>query len=219
MPLSARLHVAGPPQSYWTRILDGLGNYGLRILAASVRTEEPPSWRKIRLIRSLLDQYDLVIWIDADAMIVDPTVDIATLLRPNKWLYGVVHEVDDGAHLNCGVLMIRSCGEAKAMLNDVARLRQYIHHPWWEQAAVLYLLGYDVRSITRIRDTKYTGGFAPISKQWNSIPPDAAERPYIEHYAGVANTRRLELMREHAAAFKRDTPATQPGRMPSGEES
>ena len=38
------------------------------------------------LLRDALDRYDLVLWIDADAVIVDPSQDIADGLAPDRQL-------------------------------------------------------------------------------------------------------------------------------------
>ena len=44
-----------------------------------------PAWAKVRLIRRMLDSYDLVLWIDADALILDTTRDIADEVDPQLW--------------------------------------------------------------------------------------------------------------------------------------
>ena len=44
----------------------------------------PPAWAKIVLLRQLVQEHELVVWIDADAMIVDGSVDIATTLPDDR---------------------------------------------------------------------------------------------------------------------------------------
>ncbi len=161
---------------------------------------------KLRLIRALLKQYDLVVWIDADAIFVDPTVDISRELVPGRWLYAVEHDTVEGRHLNTGVLMMRSCPEAELFLADVAAQRQFFLHKWWEQAAMLYLLGYDLWSVQHVRSTKYSAGLLVLDKRWNSIPPDPAPAPYIFHGAGLNHRQRMETMQERLAVFRRTYP-------------
>ena len=47
----------------------------------------PAPWGKIPFIRELLDQYEWVLWIDADVVIVDLEADIRQEIRPGKNLH------------------------------------------------------------------------------------------------------------------------------------
>src|SRR5688500_7505644 len=49
--------------------------------------ERPPSWAKIVLVRDLLERYETVLWLDADAIVVDLERDIATVLDADADLY------------------------------------------------------------------------------------------------------------------------------------
>lgn len=201
MPPSRKFRGIAPPGSLRARAMDGFSEAGLRTFARCLPIATPPAWRKIALIRELLARYDLVVWIDADAVFVDPTVDISTELIPEKWLYAVEHHTNEGAHLNTGVVMVRSCTEADEFLRDVAMQKHYMLHRWWDQAAVLYLLGYTLCPVERSRVSRYYGGLSLLDKRWNSIPPDRADTPYLIHFAGVSHERRMELIRERVSAF------------------
>jgi len=52
-------------------------DYELSIHTDDVPPERPASWARIPRIQSLMERFDLVLWIDADAAIVDPSLDIA----------------------------------------------------------------------------------------------------------------------------------------------
>jgi hypothetical protein len=202
MPVSRKFRRFAPSGSRRARALDGLADNALRVLTWTLRASTPASWRKLDLIRELMREYDVVVWIDADAVFVVPGVDITEELVPGKWLYAVEHTTHEGTHINAGVLMVRSCAESHAFFRDVAKRKHYMLHNWWEQAAMLYMLGYDLWPLGRSRVTKYTHGLAVLDKRWNSIPSDPSESPRVIHYAGVGNNRRLELLRERVAAPK-----------------
>src|SRR5579859_2492075 len=76
-----------------------------------------PSWGKVVLLRQLLDTYDRVVWVDSDAVIVDPTTDIFAGLRSRRPLSLVVHHYDDLEVPNAGVMALRSCRWSKALLD------------------------------------------------------------------------------------------------------
>ena len=40
----------------------------------SLDPDRPPAWSKILLLRKLLDKYDWLFWLDADAMIMNPEI-------------------------------------------------------------------------------------------------------------------------------------------------
>ena len=45
--------------------------YELALHDSVVETERPPAWSKVQILRDALEHYDVVLWIDADAAIVD----------------------------------------------------------------------------------------------------------------------------------------------------
>ena len=51
--------------------------YDLRLHTEVVDSRRPPPWSKIRILRELIENYELVVWLDADVVIVDgPSVRI-----------------------------------------------------------------------------------------------------------------------------------------------
>jgi len=172
----------------------------LRALALCVVAPTPPSWNKVTLIRKLIATYDLVVWVDADAVVVDLSRDIASEFQTDKWLHIVeIQPPSWGTHLNAGVFAVRSGPTTASFFREVAQLTPFKHHPWWEQAAMLHLLGYDLWPARKARKTSYSDGVALIDKSWNSTPLDPSPAPRIKHYAGVDNESRSELIGQDVA--------------------
>lgn len=200
MPVSEKGLKRLPAVQRLARSIDSTAMLVLRTVAACGVAPTPPAWNKVVLVRRLLAEYDLVVWIDADAVLVDLSKDIADELQPDKWLYMVEHHfLHEGSHLNAGVFMVRAGRTADRFFREVAALTPFRHHRWWEQAAILYLLGYDFWPTRKARITRYSPGVALIDKRWNSIPPDQAEEPRIKHYPGLDNISRLELISRDVA--------------------
>ena len=181
--------------------------YDLVLSNETIVPERPPAWSKIRMARDLLERYDEVLWIDADAIVVDSSKDIADVTRPGKDLYLVEHlwhESDDWRSANTGVFLIRSTDWGKAFLDTVWKQEQWIDHPWWENAAVLDLLGYeipaDLTPPRRRRTTELAERVELIGLEWNSTAGKSlAEHPRIRHTGRgpVEDLKRqlLELLR------------------------
>ena len=98
---------------------------------------------KLRLVARLLDDYDLVFWVDSDAVITQIDVDVADLLPAEAMIGMVAHSTPEGREIpNAGVFVCRSTRTMRRLIADAWACTQYIHHKWWENAAICRLLGY-----------------------------------------------------------------------------
>jgi hypothetical protein len=159
----------------------------------------PIAWAKVPLIRQLLENYDVVLWIDADAIIVDKTYDIADEARPGDWMCLCRHETSEGLVPNTGVWMFAASTQAKTFLERVEAHRGFDHHHWWENAAVIDLLGYEFDPV-RLGSEKSLSGVRYLDNSWNSVAGAPAPRPRIKHYAGLPFDVRAAAIRSDADA-------------------
>jgi glycosyltransferase involved in cell wall biosynthesis len=176
--------------------------YELHLGEDTLAPERPVSWSKVQMIRDLLKSYDVVLWVDADAIIVDPSQDIAALIEPGKFLYVVQHEIGEQRIPNLGVFMVLAGEPTERLLDEVWRSTEFINHPWWENAAVLKLLGYNLHPCRLREPTALYRRVKLIDKAWNSVPLDASTAPFIKHYAGVSNAERSLQMRQDLQTFR-----------------
>jgi hypothetical protein len=168
----------------------------------------PPAWGKVPIIYQLLDSYGVVVWIDADAAIVDTSRNIADELAPGKDLYLVEHRgfTGDGELVtaNTGVMMLRSGAWSKRLLETAWAVREdLIYHRWWENAAMLELLGYrvDPQPSQHERVTEWFVRTHLLDVEWNSMPHFCASpTPLINHYAGLPLAERKARMLADVAA-------------------
>jgi hypothetical protein len=154
----------------------------------------PPAWSKVALIRSLLDKHELVLWLDADIVIVRSDRDIADELPGDRFMAMVEHTVGGKVNPNTGVMAIRSGDEARRFFDAVWQKTEYLNHRWWEQAAVMDLLGYDPETGERVRESEWHDRVHWLGKEWNSIRDDPAPQPRIRHWPGFTVTRRFAEM-------------------------
>jgi galactosyl transferase GMA12/MNN10 family len=159
----------------------------------------PPSWAKVPLVADLLGRYELVLWLDADAVIVDGSYDLASELRFGRQLYLVEHKHPPTGEVtaNAGVFMLRAGRWAEAFLAAVWAQADLSEHRWWDNAAVMRLLGYrtDPQPAGRERKTRWLTRVRFLDVAWNSVPHwHASPAPRIVHFAGLPLEERREQM-------------------------
>ncbi len=202
-----------------------LHGYDLRLETELLDPGRPPAWSKIALVRELLERYDEVLWVDADAIFLDISKDIAELVRPDKDLYLVEHvfEQDDSwRSANTGVFLVRSTRWARRFLDRVWASEQYIDHPWWENAAVLDLLGYelppDLMPPRKVRETDFDAHVELIGLEWNSTAgASLVDRPRIRHHGRAEISELRQRLLEDLITFRRNlASAAAPAATPAG---
>lgn len=173
------------------------------ITSTEAAGDRPPAWAKVPMLREAIDSYELVVWIDADAVIVDDAQDVPL----QRELALVRHRRGDELVPNTGVMALRSGVFARELLDALWTAKRFIHHPWWENAALLHLLGYDLpaalepglrrlsrRRLSKARPSPYEDGVQYLPSEWNSVHPDLPDHPRILHFPGVPVEERLRAM-------------------------
>ena len=97
-----------------------------------------PAWDKVLLVMQMLKTRELVIWMDADMRIKNMLISPHAIfdMYPQK---SVIFTPDTGNKgINCGVIFVRNTTYVHAYLRRIYQYEQFIHHPWWEQAAILH---------------------------------------------------------------------------------
>lgn len=160
----------------------------------SVGADRPPAWWKIPLLSALFERgYDEVLWLDADVVVRRFDKDIAEDCD-EKPLHMVVHETTDGYVPNCGVWFVRSglLPYVKDIWESVGSRRA---GAWWEQAAVISLLGGDP-------DAEKV--FVPPGPLWGELPYEW--NPHIWDARGIPSDCRFfhaTMLQDRAAAMRR----------------
>jgi len=142
------------------------------------KDDRPASWQKIPLIKKYLKKYDIVLWIDADVVIIYDEENIFDNIQDEKIQYMVNHHIKDFTVPNIGVWIVTK--KILPYLDIIWENHQYINHGLWEQAALIEMMGYEVdyfRSDLRYRTNLFhkTGWLHP---KWNHHPDDKQENEY-----------------------------------------
>jgi hypothetical protein len=171
--------------------------YDMHLHYEPMDSSRPAPWSKIVALQRLQDDYDLLLWLDADLMIVDGREDIATELADGRFLHLVEHSTKEGRLPNSGVMVLRTGQDCRAFLSEVWAQDDLIDHTWWENAAICRLLGYELDPPRPGAPTRWLERTKFISGRWNSIHDAPAGHPRVRHYPGYAlRTRALFMARD-----------------------
>lgn len=186
-----------------------------------LNTGRPPAWNKIIAIQDTLRAgYDVVFWIDTDALFVRFDAGIRDEIRDGKHLYLVSHHIFldpmPGMQVrldvpNTGVMLLRNDPWTVGLLDAIWKREEFLDHRWWENAALIDMLGYGRlldRQRLNVPNEALMRHVEWLDWNWNSTPGTCVgTRPIIHHYTRSGTyAERLEAMRRDAA----DTAAADP---------
>lgn len=149
-------------------------------------SSRPSAWSKIVLLNHMLKSYETVMWLDADTIFVNPYVDIRKELDPNVPMHMVAHRLGSKTIPNTGVWICRRSPRTFELLEAIWNKTEFIRDGWWEQAALMDLIGYEPRGrVCRFRaPTRFTPYVRFLDGKWNSRYADPSPETYIMHYSG-----------------------------------
>ena len=181
---------------------NGLANL---VISNPPDTDRPVSWAKIPLITSLLSQYDLVLALDADAVIVRSKVSIEGLVTRVSPVAMVAHQYTSQTVPNLGVFAVRRSRFVSRLLLNMWGQEDLIHHKWWENAAFLRLCDYDISSepVSKVRRTTLALRTHWLDGSWNSIPIAHVDNPIIKHYPGMSYDDRMSRIKQDVEDWER----------------
>jgi glycosyltransferase involved in cell wall biosynthesis len=159
--------------------------YDLICHRATLDQSRPPAWSKVLAILRELPKYDWVFWTDADALIMNHGIRLEDLIDEQ---YDLLISRDKNEY-NTGHMLFRNTPAAKTYLEKSYAQTQFIHHYWWEQAAMAHVLNTDKDALaTKILDQRLFNSYLE-----NYHPGD-----FVIHFP-----RPLEKIRRMAAFYRR----------------
>jgi ADP-heptose:LPS heptosyltransferase len=152
-------------------------------------------WDKIRLVQMMLALgSELVVWLDADTLVVRPEVDVRSALKhdaPIGMCRNPIPWEDQSWHYNSGMMVIRNTGPARWFFDEVWRAGPIDRDPWQEQIRINELA------------RKHPDLVQQLDDKWNCTKGvNSVRDPVIRAWHGHGG-KTEELMSAALAAYKR----------------
>jgi hypothetical protein len=169
-------------------------------------------WAKIELVRQMLARgYRYVVWVDADAMIVDMNTDLREGCPEGLGMVMHFGKGTPGPHLNVGVMLMQNSERVKAFINEWAsRYPGTTAFPWYEQGEANKMS----------KDPLWADVVKEIDMRWNSClyAGTQCDNPVITGWHGMGTpAQRIEQMRVALDAINKAEGGTIPAPLPTGE--
>lgn len=99
----------------------------------------PLAWSKINIIKKHLPDYDYVLWVDGDTLLMNNNIKIENIIKDfsNKKDITVAQ---DWTMINTGVILLKNTTWTMNFLNLIYEQVEFLNHPNWEQTAFIHLL-------------------------------------------------------------------------------
>ncbi|PZS12636.1 MAG: hypothetical protein DLM57_18540 [Pseudonocardiales bacterium] len=176
------------------------------------RAAQHAKWEKIRLLRQALASFPLVVWLDADVLLLRADEDIAGHLHPSHFQALALEHVpaEHRTNPNTGVWVMRSRPKAFQFLDAVEAAGPQ-PGPWADQGAVLAALGWNrgdeqYRWARPGRGSRFLTSTSWLPSGWNQ--PYVTGRVEEDLYNGSVSsyTDRPLVQNPHALHFMGMTP-------------
>lgn len=172
-------------------------NYSYDIFNIPTDYIRPYSWFKIDKLIQIDNDYDYILWMDADSVIVNKQFKIESIINKNKYFY-----ISKDLHnINCGVFMIHNNNYMKKFLENTWNKTQYLNHCWWEQAAIIDSIENNIFNISQYIEyipqcvlNAYDYKYYSNTKQDGQVTANS----FIFHCPGLDHRLRLELLVKYA---------------------
>lgn len=157
----------------------------------------PPAWFKIQLIlRELGGDYDYLVWIDSDAAILKNDFNIFENIDSNK----LIHFGSDFNGINSGFFIVKDCGFSLQFFTEAWGMTEYLHHIWWEQAAIidLYEKNYlDCQKKIEILDQSIFNSYPmEFFARHKGVYGDISDKTFVCHFPSLPLDMRKNLMKD-----------------------
>lgn len=176
--------------------------HGMEFSCVNLHAEDaPPSWVKVpRIMAALKRGHRACVWLDADVVIFDSSKSIIADVAHTSWQGLVEHETECGLVPNCGVWVVTE--RMLPVLREVwAGRDRFLHHPWWEQAAMLERMGYEL-SLTQGWPSAKRGGGSDLLDHTTFLASKWNHHPYDKRAVSDASFIHVTQYADRAAACK-----------------
>ena len=181
--------------------VEGAVNYDVRkdfIRWKVDRSLLAPCWLRYAAIMQLMEDYDVVVYLDGDVVVCDFSEDFLSAMPEDKWLGSPISGPSaDNAGPGGPMIITRSNAQAKAFWRRVWDGRLWIPNPLWTDGVdFMAELGYTTSApVHKVVATVYDPHFYEVPRNWLAWHP---ERGRMVHAAGGSGNvgAKMQIIRQ-----------------------
>ncbi|MDC3332964.1 DUF273 domain-containing protein, partial [bacterium] len=163
-------------------------------------SEREPYWNKVLLLEKYIDEYDYLVWIDADMLIMNPEWTLESLIVNYMCNKDMMLAIDCGDQINTGCWFVRNTDYSKMIFKLIYNLPEVCGN--FHEQGVLNIL--HERNIANFRNHSMI--FHEVeSRIINATLSTYHNGDFLIHFLGVRNPITLLSLSQRFTPFKLDT--------------
>lgn len=162
--------------------------YNIEIIVSKTKkySNRPPQWERLPLLIDNIDNYDYLIWIDADAFFINDSENIIDIINKYKNYNFIFSNDIDNKNINSGVFIIKNNNYSKEFLNmwgyDEYLYKNNPYPDVWDQGVLIYM--YE-NNILDIKNNSIILGYGILQYIFRTDLLNLNTKPLIHHMAGL----------------------------------
>ena len=127
--------------------------YGLDIIVShkKIYDNRHPAWERLPLLLKYIDNYDYLIWIDADAFFFPDANNIVDVINNNSDFNFIFSNDITGLNVNTGILIVKNSQYSKEFLErwayDDSLFENNTYPHWWDQGVLIDMINNNLLDI------------------------------------------------------------------------
>lgn len=158
-----------------------------------------PTWERLPLLLQNIENYDYLIWIDADAFFYKDATNIIDFIYQNKDIPFIFSNDIGDKNINAGFFIVKNSEYSIAFLNKWAYDEDlYINNPnpkWQDQSVLISMIDQNILDINNNHISYPYGALQQFGYESEKLENDF--KPFILHFAGRSFEDRVNISNKY----------------------
>jgi hypothetical protein len=176
--------------------------YNLELIHSNekVYTDRHSAWERLPLLLKHLNQYDYLIWIDADAYFYNDAGNVIDLIQKTPDTHFIFSNDFGNENVNTGFFIIKNSSYSIEFLrkwaNDEYLYKNNPYPKWWDQGVLIDMMN---QNTLDIQNNSVSYEYGQLQHFHQDELSQFSQKPYVFHMAGKSYQERVHLSKEYYA--------------------
>jgi len=157
-----------------------------------------PAWERLPLILRYIEDYDYLVWIDADAFFYIDGESIVKVIEEHPDKNFIFSKDSIHNNINTGILIVKNskyCIDFIKLWAFNEELYRINPHPyWWDQGVLIYMYQ---QNIYDIQNNQFSYEYGELQHFYEEELKTLPKKPFIYHLAGKSHFDRIKASSEY----------------------